>query len=222
MQQTVNEKYGYLTVIGIPYMKIGAKRNRLFVSVQCQCGVVKEVRLDGLKNGHTVSCGCFNKLVSSLQKPRLKHGLHSEPLYPIWKAMKQRCFNKNNKQYHNYGGRGITVCPEWITDFLSFYNWAIANGWQIGLDLDRRNNDGNYEPGNCRFVTQVVNANNKRNNKKYQFDGQWLTIPQIASQSNIKSSTIYRRINELNFSLKDAIGIERYNRSEISKRKKAI
>jgi hypothetical protein len=80
--------------------------------------------------------------------------------------MKQRCYNKNLVRYSDYGGRGIRICDTWMASFQEFYDWAIANGWQAGLQIDRIDNDGNYEPDNCRFVTPQVNSMNRRPRKR--------------------------------------------------------
>ena len=94
-----------------------------------------------------------------------KHNLRHHPLYDVWKSMKYRCHNPNNRVYKYYGGRGIAVCRGWLNNFKAFYDWAISNGYEKGLQLDRENNDSDYKPSNCRFVTSAVNNQNKRNNK---------------------------------------------------------
>ena len=91
-----------------------------------------------------------------------KHGYKSHPLYPVWSAMKTRCLNKNHRDYKYYGGRGITVCKDWINSAENFINWALSSGWVPGLQIDRENNDCGYHPDNCRFVTRLVNARNTR------------------------------------------------------------
>lgn len=100
-----------------------------------------------------------------MKRSYVKHGLRKHPLYNIWIMMKKRCYNKNDKDYSGYGGRGITVTRIWIEDFKSFYNWAMSNGWERGLQIDRRDNDGHYSPSNCRITTGAVNCQNRRNNK---------------------------------------------------------
>lgn len=222
----LNTRYGYYTVVGQPFNKefgtIDRQRSRQYVKVQCDCGSTKEVRVDGLKSGHVVSCGCYNRKISSEQKPRLTHGLRYHPLNGVWKSMKYRCYNKKCKQYKNYGGRGISICKEWKNNFKTFYDWAISNGYEENLEIDRTYVNGNYEPGNCRFVTPEINANNKRNNIKYIYKDELLTLPQIAKRVAIGFPTLYRRINELNFSLEDAISIKRYDRSMIKSTKQKI
>ncbi len=91
-----------------------------------------------------------------------KHNLCSHPLYSIANAMHQRCYNKKRKGYKNYGGRGIKVCDEWLNDKEAFINWSLDNGWEKGLTIDRIDNDGDYEPDNCRFVTRQAQMYNTR------------------------------------------------------------
>lgn len=98
--------------------------------------------------------------------PTMKtHGLGNHPLYCIWIGMKSRCLNPNNKEYHVYGGRGITICEEWISDFKAFHDWAVASGYRRGLQIDRRDNDSEYSSDNCRFVTLLQNVRNKRHKR---------------------------------------------------------
>jgi hypothetical protein len=101
-------------------------------------------------------------MISRIRNPKHGHARIGKrhPLFNLWGLMKGRCNNPNYVFAHRYSGRGISVCPEWANDYKTFYRWAIENGWQEGLDLDRKDNDGNYEPGNCRFVPHVVNVQN--------------------------------------------------------------
>ena len=113
-----------------------------------------------LRSGDTRSCGCFwEEIVSEINT---KHGYYKHPLYGIWNNVKSRCSNKNNKDYKDYGGRGITICDEWKGGPKSFIEWSENNGWKKGLYIDRKNNDGNYCPSNCRFVTSFINSQNTR------------------------------------------------------------
>ena len=115
------------------------------------------------------SCGCATKeLLSEYNKGnknRFKHGMSKEKLYTVYVSMKSRCLSIKNKRYKDYGGRGITICPEWVNDYTKFRDWASSNGYQEGLEIDRMNNDLGYSPENCRWITHKENNRNKRNNK---------------------------------------------------------
>lgn len=123
----------------------------------CACGSNKEIVVEGsnLTTGHTKSCGCLRK------EHKTTHGLSSHPLYGVGMKMKDRCYNPQHMSYENYGGRGIKVCDRWLESFENFYN-DVLEGYSEGLQLDRRNNDGNYEPENTRWVTNQQNQMNKR------------------------------------------------------------
>jgi len=162
-------KYNRLTLIKEvePYIW-GTRKYRKFLCL-CDCGNEVEVRLDKLKRGSTKSCGCFNfELISKPHGPRnAKHG-HTiggkpTPEFYSWWSMKMRCTNKNAKHYQYYGGRGITVCNEWFNSFENFFK-DMGNR-PDGMTLDRINNDGNYEPSNCRWSTPSQQLKNRRNAK---------------------------------------------------------
>jgi len=150
-------RYGLLTVVSEtePYISPGGQKER---SIRCvsDCGNNVIVRLGYLRRGHTRSCGCYKIEIQTI------HGLCKHPLYRVWLCIKRRCYGKNNENYRYYGGRGISVCDEWINNPESFIKWGLNNGYKVGLTLDRRDNDGDYEPANCRFVTQRGNLLNSR------------------------------------------------------------
>ena len=91
-----------------------------------------------------------------------KHEYVSHPLYWIWAGMKQRCYNKNGGRYKDHGGRGIEVCDDWVRYPKLFIEWALSHGWKRGLIMDRKDNDGDYTPENCRFVSPTISSNNQR------------------------------------------------------------
>jgi len=187
-----NQVIGKLTVLH----HIGKDKHGGYVWVcRCECGNIKNIK-SGSLTSTTKSCGCLQKeFISNRNKIDFtKHKLKSHPIYSIWCNMKTRCNNKNASCYKNYGGRGISVCSEWSSDFLMFYNWALNNGWNEGLKIDRINNDGNYEPLNCRFVTNKENCNNKSNNIFIYIDGVRKTATQISEEMNIEYNTVRRRI----------------------------
>lgn len=153
----------------MPHWKNGKKiRKGLFL---CECGNTKILPITIVKCNYTKSCGCLAR--DNLIKRNYKHGLSRTGLSNTWYKMIERCNDKNNAGYKDYGGRGITVCDEWSNDFVCFYNWGISNGWKKHLQIDRINNDGNYEPNNCRFVTSAENCavgrrrKNKSNTSNY-------------------------------------------------------
>lgn len=147
---------------------------------------------ENLRRGKTTSCGCYRK--DKLAREHTTHGETESRLYAVWCAMKARCHNKNNEAYDRYGGRGIIVCAEWRESFESFQEWAIHNGYADDLSIDRIDNDGNYEPGNCRWVTGVAQANNRRSNRIYEIDGETHTLTEWAQIRGINPKTLFNRI----------------------------
>lgn len=118
-------------------------------------------------------------------------------LYSIWKAMKVRCYNPNFRAYSRYGGRGITVCDEWLHDFPAFREWAIQNGYSDNLTIDRIENSKGYSPENCRWVSYKTQANNTRRNIVVTIDGETATIAEICKKRDINPFLIYDRITRL-------------------------
>ena len=119
--------------------------------------------------------------------------------------MKQRCSNPNHKSYHNYGGRGIIVCDEWKNNYQAFYDWSMNNGYKEGLSIDRINNNGNYEPSNCRWTDKITQNNNTRQNKQFVIDGVSKTIHQWALEYNVPVSRVRQRVYRFNWDLKKAL-----------------
>lgn len=126
-------------------------------------------------------------------KGNTKHGKRYTRLYNILDKIKQRCYNKNNTSYENYGGRGIKICEEWLNDFDVFYNWAYENGYDDTLTIDRIDNNKSYSPDNCRWVDRKTQANNKRNNVYLTYNGKTQTIAQWAEELSIPRTRIYNR-----------------------------
>ena len=155
---------------------------------QCDCGNQSIVQGSALRSGVTRSCGCLNReLVTT-------HGKSKERLYRIWNNMLRRCSNPSSQSYNYYGGRGIIVCPEWL-NFESFYEWAIDNGYNDTLSIDRIDTNGNYEPKNVRFVSNKVQQNNKRNNHYIAYNGKTQTVAQWAEDLGINANTLYFRLS---------------------------
>ncbi len=128
---------------------------------KCDCGQIKDVESASLVRGNTSSCGCFNK--DRVAETHRKHGQYTNPMYAVWTQMKARCMNPRHAGFKYYGGRGISVCQRWIDSFSAFL--ADMGERPDGLEIDRINNDGNYEPGNCRWATRAQQMMNTRRNK---------------------------------------------------------
>jgi hypothetical protein len=165
------KRFGRLTVVERTDDAITKNGKRVVVyKCICDCGKEKNIRKCHLTNGSIVSCGCFHN--EQLGNIRRKHGKsHKERLYSLWLNIKERCNNPNNVRYSSYGGRGIKICKEWSEDYVSFRNWCLNNGYREDiresgrneLTIDRIDVNGNYEPSNCRFITNKENCLNKRN-----------------------------------------------------------
>lgn len=121
---------------------------------------------------------------------------HKARLYSIYNNMRQRCINKNRWDYPYYGGRGITICPEWADSFPAFMAWALENGYGPTLTLDRVKSDGPYSPTNCRWATRKEQANNRRTTKLITMDGRTLSITQWAEELGIEPCTLWRRLQK--------------------------
>lgn len=146
--------------LGMLYATLKSTRKRRYGLYLCSCGKEFKCETSSIKSGNSSSCGCFKK--ESHSKLFSKHSMYGTKLYWKYANMKKRCYYTKDKRYKDWGGRGIKVCDEWRNDFMAFYNWSINNGWKEGLSIDRINNDGNYEPSNCRWTTREVQARNTR------------------------------------------------------------
>lgn len=172
---------------------------RLLWLCVCDCGNKTLVSSSHLLNGNTKSCGC---LVT-------KHGKSKTRLHKIWDNMKGRCANGVDT---NYGGKGITICREWKDDFQAFYDWAMANGYEEHLTIDRKNNDKGYSPENCRWATVTEQNNNTRRNHFLTYNGKTQTISQWAKETGINREALYSRINKQKWSIERALTTPRKKR----------
>lgn len=163
---------GKLIATSFSHVVNNGKNRRTYWNFECDCGNHKVLRVDtifGSKKG-ALSCGCIKKEQDEINlnrngsKPNNPECLHKREnnLYARWLGIKRRCYNKNFKQYKDYGGRGIKMCDEWLYNFDSFYYWSKENGYEPHLEIDRIDVNGDYEPSNCRWVTHKENMNNQR------------------------------------------------------------
>lgn len=199
------KKINMLTVV----YKAPSRNGRTMWHCKCDCGNEVEVWYEHLKKGQ-YSCGCYkNKRISE----RLtKHGKTNTKLFKNWRHMRERCYKQGHKSYKDYGGRGIIVCKEWNDDFMNFYNWAMANGYDENADfmqctLDRINVNGNYEPSNCRWISIKEQCNNRRNNRYLEYRGEKHTIAEWSELLKMPQSAIRKRV-ELGWTDGQALGFD--------------
>ena len=156
-----NKRFGRLVAISVDHKD---KHGTEYWNCVCDCGNKVVVRKNHLTGGKIVSCKCYQK-EQILKGTRKQNGLYNTRINRIWKNMKNRCYYTKHPEFKYWGGRGITVCPEWKESFLQFYDWAMSHGYQDNLSIDRIDVDGNYCPENCRWTTASQQALNKRKNK---------------------------------------------------------
>lgn len=183
------QRHGRLVVLGMYLYKKNRNRSWKWV-LQCDCG---SILIKDIKYFHnTYSCGCLIKdRARDLGKCNVSHGQTGTRLYHIWMGMKARCLCETNKAYSSYGGRGISICKEWADSFEEFHKWAVASGYDDTLIIDRENNDGNYEPSNCRWVTYKVSANNRRKPVSILTGCREIRPKDLANMRGIPLSTLY-------------------------------
>ena len=185
------EKFGKLTVMG----KLDANEHGQYKWLcECECGNRAIVFGYHLRNHHTSSCGCLVRETSrKMGQANRKHGHEGSRLYNIWRGMKSRCHNPNNKDYKSYGDRGIKVYPDWY-DFHIFLEWAIDSGYSDNKSIDRLDVNGDYCPENCRWATTNEQSNNKRTSRYLTHEGHTHTVGEWAKLLNIPYATLYRRL----------------------------
>lgn len=196
MKDITGQKFGRLTAIKPEFKD---KHYRYHWLCECECGNTKTISYDSLVRGLTKSCGCLNdeqRHKKGFEANRTKHGMCYTRLYRIWKRLHTRCYNSNNPDYQKwYGARGITVCNEWLNSFELFRNWAMENGYEEDLTIDRIDNNGNYEPSNCRWVDLKTQARNKRNNHLITYNGETHCLAEWAEILGVNVRTLIQRVH---------------------------
>jgi hypothetical protein len=207
------KRFGKLTAISSIY---DAEKKLTLWKCQCDCGNIAYVRANRLVHGRTKSCGCLR--VVSNKSHKTTHGMSRTRLYNAWHSMKARCNNPDNHNYKLYGGRGISICEDWLESFESFMNWAVSSGYKEGLSLDRIDNNGNYCPENCRWVTVREQNNNRGVSINISYNGKTQNLSEWCKELGLPYMRIWQRITKYGYSFEEAIKEPSHNRS--GKRKK--
>ena len=185
MKDLTNKKFGKLLVISFAEKKKKPSgQYSYYWFCKCDCGKTIKVSATHLKSGHTQSCGCHKNTMDGKSKDRLCQ---------IWRAIKARCNNEKNNRYKYYGLKGIKVCNEWMSNYSEFENWAISNGYADNLTIDRIDNNGNYEPSNCRWIDNKKQQRNKSNNVFITYKNETHCIAEWAEIKGIKPATLHSR-----------------------------
>ena len=183
-------RFGRLVVVH-PDVNIGTRTRWV---CRCDCGNTLTVDARNLTSGNSKSCGCL-KIEKSISR-LTKHGGKGTRLYSIWKGLKERCYNKNKKNYHIYGGRGIFVCDRWKDSFEAFRDWAMTSGYTDMLSIDRIDNNGPYSPENCRWATRFIQNRNKTTTRWITHKGKTLTLSGWAKILGLSASALHERIKK--------------------------
>lgn len=204
-EEELGKRYSRLVIKEI----IREKGKKAIAVCKCDCGGEKRTQLTNLRAGKTKSCGCLSNEERHKLGKGTTHNMSKEKIYHIYQNMKARCYNPNHTSYKNYGGRGITMCKEWLDDFMNFYNWSIENGYKeefyesghSKLSIDRIDNDKGYSPENCRWVYIKIQNYNKRTN--------FFTLEEIEliESKGFQGETIKQRMKKYGFTLDEALSI---------------
>lgn len=204
----IGKRYGRLKVIEV-HSNIRKK-----FECKCDCGKIIFVRPIELEMGCVKSCGCLKKEIS-------ENAVHGDRLYCVWQDMKSRCYYEKSKSYSNYGGRGIEICDEWLNDYKNFRDWAYRNGYDENAPrgectIDRIDVNGNYEPNNCRWISNLEQQRNKRPSSEWKkrtkkrtsfliYNGEKISKYELCKQHGISQEAFNYRIKEKNMSIEDAL-----------------
>ena len=194
----IGQTFGRLTVIAEGKTRESDnKRKQYYWLCQCSCGSQpKEINQNSLLSGEIISCGCYHS--EHNHEYGFKHGMSHTRIYTIWSGMIQRCCNPNAKNYPRYGGRGITVCEEW-KEFKKFYEWSKISGYSDNLTIERLDNNGNYCPENCTWITKQKQMRNTRRNHYIKYNDEELTLTEWARKFDMNVETLRYQVNHNNF-----------------------
>lgn len=190
-------KYGRVTVVSY----FGHKGRRTAWNCLCECGNKFVTTGDALRTGKTSSCGCYRH--EREVEANTTHGKRNTRIYRTYATMKQRCYCKTNFKYKNYGERGIKICDEWLHNFMSFYNWAMENGYNDTLTIERIDVNGNYCPENCTWIPLGEQAKNKTTNRIILYNGQKDILSNWCKSLGLNYKTTHNRLSN-GWSVEDA------------------
>lgn len=199
LKRLMGQKFGRLTPISAYRKRLG-KNNRVNIIYicKCDCGNIVDVNASKLILGKKTSCGCLYKEIIAKRRtervPKPRKTYKNDRLRRIFHSMKSRCYDSNSKDYKWYGAKGVKIYDQWLVNFHTFFDWAWDNGYNDILTIDRIDPTGDYCPENCRWVTMEEQQNNRRNNVKYDFNGNLMTLSQIAKKININCNTLRSRL----------------------------
>lgn len=190
------ERFGRLVVLEQEIIKDDHGKRITLCRCKCDCGNEKHVRISNLTSGSTKSCGCYAR--EQTRSRSRKHGCSHSRIDNIYKGMKQRCNNKNNSSYPNYGGRGIRVCEEWNKpDGLeSFMAWALSHGYREDLTIERKDVNGDYSPDNCTWIPKSEQSRNRRSNVYVEYDGERMLEVDFASKIGVSLKMVNKMLKK--------------------------
>jgi hypothetical protein len=197
------QRFGKLTVLELDKSKSGCGGSRW--KCQCDCGAIKIIESARLRSGHGTQCqACAN------EQNRIRNTTHGDSysrLHRCWTGMIWRCNSTSKRNYNFYLARGIKVCEEWH-DYLKFKEWALQNGFKENLEIDRINCDGNYEPSNCRWVTELEQQRNRRDIKPISWRGETHALSEWSDILKIGYATLYMRLHKWKWPLDKAFTVD--------------
>lgn len=195
--EVIGKRFGRLTVISYSH----SKGYHHYYLCKCDCGNEKIILKGSLLQGYTQSCGCLQKERTS-ESHLLPDGYHH--LQHIYRKMVKRCYDVNDPNYKRYGARGIKICEQWLNDNNSFREWAVSHGYREDLQIERVDNDGDYCPENCKWITKYEQSLNRRSSVRITYNGKTQTLKEWARELGINNTTLHNRINYYGWSIEKA------------------
>lgn len=194
LSKIIATTYNYLTVME----DLGSLKRDRTVLAKCICGKEQPYVLMNILKEKSKSCGCM------AVRPK-SHGMSNHILYSLFYGIRDRCYNVNCKAYDRYGGRGIKICNQWLNNPVLFIEWALSNGYKKGLSIERKKNDGDYEPSNCTWATDKEQCRHRSSNKVIEFNGQSKSVAEWAEEVQLPLHTLYKRLNSLKWPIDKAL-----------------